>query len=93
VQSFIPERLSRSETADGYAVVHAAVALASGDMAVGTARCRAIDFFGITAEELAHDLALNDLAEKVKDYVRGRYDPISSAEFRTFREAFEEAAG
>jgi Protein of unknown function (DUF2726) len=81
-----PEELSTWDDVDGYSVAHAILPLTEGGMLVGSARCRSFSFPPVSPRELAGELAMVDLGDKLRRYTRGALRPIGESELVKLRE-------
>lgn len=84
----VPEEVSRWPGPDSdYAESYAILPVPRGLYIFGYARCRMFDFdAGIHPRELACDLAVVDLAEKLQAYCRSERQSVDAEGFKAFRE-------
>jgi hypothetical protein len=80
----VPEVL---QTVDprGYAVAIALIGVPGGGTVLGLAHCRSFRFPPVSSYELAEELAVVDVAEKLRQYQRGRYEPLTTADVASWR--------
>jgi Protein of unknown function (DUF2726) len=82
----VPEELSTWDDEDGYSVAHAILPLTAGGTLVGSARCRSFRFPPVSPQELAGELAMVDLGDKLRRYRKGAFRPIGESELVKLRE-------
>jgi hypothetical protein len=82
----VPEQLSPWDDEDGYSVAYALLPLTSGGTLVGTARCRSFRFPPVGPQELAGELAMVDLKDKLRRYRQGTCRPMGESELAKLRE-------
>jgi hypothetical protein len=85
-----PEELSTWGDEDGYSVAHAILPLTAGGMLVGSARCRSFRFPPVSPRELAGELAMVDLGDKLRRYRQDACRHLGESELVKLR---EETAG
>jgi hypothetical protein len=67
-------------------VAHAILPLPAGGTLVGSARCRSFRFPPVGPRELAGELAMVDLGDKLSRYKQGAHRPMSESESAKLRE-------
>jgi len=82
----VPEEVSTWDDEDGYSVAHAILPLPAGGTLVGSARCRSFRFPPVGPRELAGELAMVDLGDKLRRYKQGAHRPMSESELAKLRE-------
>jgi hypothetical protein len=82
----VPEEVSTWDDEDGYSVAHAILPLTAGGTLVGSARCRSYRFPPVGPRELAGELAMVDLGDKLRRYRQGTYRPLGESELAKLRE-------
>jgi hypothetical protein len=82
----VPEELSTRTEEDGYSVAHAILPLTAGGTLVGSARCRSFRFPPVSPRELAGELAMVDLGDKLRRYRQGAFRPMDESELAQLRE-------
>jgi Protein of unknown function (DUF2726) len=81
-----PEELSTWDDGDGYSMAHAILPLTAGGTLVGSARCRSFCFPPVGPGELAGELAMVDLGDKLRRHGQGGYRPTSELELSKLRQ-------
>jgi hypothetical protein len=84
----VPEVLE-AISPQGYAVAVAILEVPQEKTILGLAQCRAVAFPPISANELAHELAVVDAEAKLRQYHRARYDPPSAADIESWRKRID----
>jgi hypothetical protein len=83
---YVPEQLSTRNDVNGYSVAYALLPLTFGGTLVGSARCRSFRFPPVSPQELAGELAMVDLKDKLRRYRQGVLRPTGEAELAKLRE-------
>jgi hypothetical protein len=81
----VPEEVSTWDDEDGYSVAHAILPLTTGGTLVGSARCRSFRFPPVGPRELAGELAMVDLGDKLRRYRQGACRPLGESELAKLR--------
>jgi uncharacterized protein DUF2726 len=80
-----PEQLSTWDDQDGYSAAYALLPLTSGGTLVGSARCRSFRFPPVGPQELAGELAVVDLKDKLRRYRQGALRPTGATALAELR--------
>lgn len=84
---WVPETVSHwdHESTDGYSTAYSLVRLADGRVVIGEGRCKVINFEPVSSRDLAVDLAVVELVERVDAVVSGVAEPATGVEIRALR--------
>jgi Protein of unknown function (DUF2726) len=85
-----PEEVSTRNDEESYSVAHAILPLTGSGTLVGSARCRSFHFPPVSPRELAGELAMVDLGDKLRRYQQDAFRPTGEPELAKLR---EETAG
>jgi hypothetical protein len=90
VTSPCPEEISRlQEAGETHSTAYAVLPLQPDRYIIGKATCRLFRFAPISPRQLASDLSVVDLGERLKRYLKGEYVPDSAEQLATLRKHTE----